>query len=474
MKASSKGATNGATNEAMARPLTAPPSAPRTVSPTGSLTGSMRRRVTSLSTASCFGVLSRFSLLFSLLTLLAVAGCVMPPLQPLGAERTAGDLEVDEAALWKQTREVQFEIESSGLVLEDETLDAYLASVLQRVTPDELRTAGLEPRVQVISDVRIHGYSFANGVIYLHTALLSRMKDETQLATVLTRELAHVVHRHTLRLKRDEKARADVMAWIGVGASLSQYGGTANLLAQAFSISSAMGFPYALEVTADQKGLALLAAAGYDVREAPDFFQGTVDYLAEIHTQGPAAWLPFAAPLPMTARIAGYRKIIAADYRNPDPGQLRPPIAAPERFRRQLQAATLRQAELELSAGLFVSAEKTARLSIEAAPRDPDCWLLLGRALQGQRNQPIKGRPVPPIGSLRETYGQVLELDRRQPAALRELGLTYYRSTAQRRPRESSAQALDYFRRYLAVVPGAADADYIQAYVSELEAELAE
>jgi len=402
----------------------------------------------------------------------AGSGCVMPPLEPLGAERTASDLEADEAALWKQTRQVQFEVESSGLVLEDATLDAYLDSVLQRVTPDELRTAGLAPRVQVISDVRIHGYSFANGVIYLHTALLSRMQDETQIATVFTRELAHVIHRHTLRLKRDEKARADVMAWIGVGASVSQYGGTAKLLAQAFSVSSAMGFPHALEVTADQKGLALLAAAGYDVREAPAFFQSTVDYLAEIHTQGPWAWASFVAPAPMTTRIAGYRKIIAADYANAGALDLRPPIADAATFRRRVQAATLRQTELELSAGLFVSAEKTARLAIEAAPRDPDCWLLLGRALQGQRNQPLKGRPVPPIASLREVYGEVLEIDRRQPAALRELGLTYYRTTAQRRPRESSAQALDYFRRYLAAAPRAADADYIQAYVSELEAEL--
>ncbi|MHA7836170.1 MAG: M48 family metalloprotease [bacterium] len=413
------------------------------------------------------------------------AGCVMPPLQPLGAERTAEDLEVDEAALWKQTRQVQFEVESSGLVLEDETLDAYLESVLQRVTPAELRTAGLAPRVQVISDVRIHGYSFANGVIYLHTALLSRMQDETQLATVLTRELAHVIHRHTLRLKRDEKVRADVMAWLGVGASISDYGGNVKLLAQAFSVSSALGFPYALEVTADEEGLALLAAAGYDVREAPDFFQGTVDYLAEIHTQGPAAWLPFAAPAPMTARIAGYRKIIAADYTDyTDSGgqaaadggahPLRPPIADPPTFRRKVQAATLRQAELELSAGLFVSAEKTARLAIGSSPRDPTCWLLLGRALQGQRNQPIKGRPVPPIKSLRETYARILEIDPTRPAALRELGLTYYQTTARRRPRESSRQALDYFRRYLAAAPRAPDADYIRAYLGELEEELAE
>lgn len=403
---------------------------------------------------------------------LFVAGCVMPPLQPLGAERTAGDLEADEEALWKQTRRIQFEVESSGLVLEDEAMNTYLGEVLQRVTPAELQSAGLAPRVQVISDVRIHGYSFANGVIYLHTALLSRMQGETQLATVLTRELAHVLHRHTLRLKRDEKARADVMAWLGVGASLSEYGGNAKLLAQAFSVSSALGFPYALEVVADEKGLALLAAAGYDVREAPAFFQGTVDYLAEIHTQGPWAWAAFVPPAPMTARIAGYRKIIDADYR--DVGDLQPPIADPESFRRRVQAATLRQAELELSAGLFVSAEKTARLAIDTAPRDPAGWILLGRALQGQRNQPIQGRAIPSVSSLRETYTQILEIDEDEPAALRELALTFYRTTARSRPRESSRQALDYFRRYLAVAPRAADADYIRAYVSELEAELAD
>ena len=230
--------------------------------------------------------------------LLLTAGCVTPyvPLPTLGTEVTTTTLDEDERYLWKKSRALQHEVETSGLVFEDPELDAYLRRVLDRVSADELAVAGVDPRVQVISDVRIHGYSFANGVIYVHTALLARMQDETQLATVLSRELAHVIHRHALRARREETMRANTMAWVGVGSSVSEYGSGAQLIAQAFALSSATGFPHALETQADAKGLATLNASGYDVRQTPEFFQMTVDYLSEVHAQGPLAWAPFTPP----------------------------------------------------------------------------------------------------------------------------------------------------------------------------------
>lgn len=397
-------------------------------------------------------------------------GCLAPQVAPLGAEVTTATLADDEAYLWKKTREVQHEIETSGLRYVDPALDAYLAQVVGRVAPASLREAGLAPRVAVISDVQIHGYSFANGVIYLHTALLSRMEDEDALATVLTRELAHVIDRHTLRLKREEKARADALAWLGVGATLSQAGSGAQMLAQAYSISSAIGFPHQLEVEADRKGLELLHAAGYDVRRTPAFFEGTIEYLAELHPQGPLAWLAFAPPAPMTARIAGYRSVIAERY--PDPvasAGLVPPIADAKRFRRLVRGATERQAELELAAGLFLSAEKTARLACDAAESDPAPWLLLGRALQGQRDKPLPGRKLPSIGDVRAAYRQALAIDARNAPATRELGLTYYRTTGRVRTAKSAQTALQHLRRYLALAPEAQDADYVRAYIAELE-----
>ncbi|HPG25302.1 MAG TPA: M48 family metalloprotease, partial [Myxococcota bacterium] len=400
-------------------------------------------------------------LLLGLAVLGTAMGCARVPLAPLDAQQSTASLADDEAYLWKQTRETQFEIESSGLVLEDPAMDAYLARVLARVTPSSLVEAGVTPRVQVISDVAMHGYSFANGVIYLHVGLLARMTDETQLATVLTRELAHVIHRHALVLRRDAKGRADAMAWIGVGSSLSSYGGGAKMLAQAYSISTAVMLPQDLEVKADEEGLGLLAAAGYDVKATPDFFQMTLDYRKELHQQGPLAWMPYVAPPFVTGRITNYRQLLGTRFSGGN--RVEPPIADPATFRRNVHPATRRQAELELAAGVFRSAERTAKLATESDPSDAQAWVLLGRALQGQRDKPMNGYEVPSIHRVREAYEHALELDPRDAAATRELGLSYYRKTSRVRAPEASRAALAHFRRYLALAPGATDEAYIRA-----------
>lgn len=401
--------------------------------------------------------------------LTALVGCAYVPLPPLSADLTTRTLEPDERALWKKSRELQHKIRISGLLYEEPALDAYLAEILRRVTPPELVAASLEPRVQVVSNVNIHGYSFANGVIYLHTGLLARMRDETQLATVLSRELAHVVHRHALRTQRDKRAQADTLAWVGLGASVVDGGSQVKLLVEAASITSAVGFHHLLETAADEKGLAALAAAGYDVRETPAFFQMTIDDLARVHRQGVWGWVPFTPPPQMTARIAGYQALIDAHYSGrPD---VRPPVADPGAFRRTIHGATKRQAELELAAGLFLSADATARAATESIAKDPDAWVLLARALNGQRSKPLPAHPVPSIQSVRDALDTALRADPLHPAATRELGMTYYRTTGTSRSPQARREAVRNFRRYLDLAPGAGDANYVREYLRELGGE---
>ncbi|MEZ4217519.1 MAG: M48 family metalloprotease [Myxococcota bacterium] len=405
------------------------------------------------------------------LAALLLSACVTatPAPAPLAPERGVGALDADEQHLWKKSRELQHDVEIAGLLFVDRELDAYLARVLDRVLPDDLRRAGLEPSVHVVSNVNIHGYSFANGVVYLHTALLARMADETQLATVLTRELAHVKLRNALRAQRDARIRADSLAWIGVGSTLVQGGAQIQLLAQAASISTAPGFHHSLEVLADREGLAMLAAAGYDVKGTPGFFEMTLDYVEEVHGQGAWGWVAFSPPPAMTARIAGYRSLVESQYADAPPP--RPPLLEPQAFRRRLQPATLRQADLELAAGLPISSAHTARLATEADANDADAWLALARALAAQREKALPGKPLPSIHEVRDALDRALRADPRHAAATRELALSYYRPTGTARTREDARTALRHFRRYLSLAPRADDAEYVRGYVRELTQE---
>ncbi len=415
--------------------------------------------------------------LVSILALASVMlslGCVVPytPLPTLSAELNAQTLDQDESYLWKKSSELQYEIEKSGLLFQDPALDSYLAQVLARVTPQELSAAGVTPRVAVISDVQIHGYSFANGVVYLHTALLSRMQDETQLATVLSRELAHVVNRHALRAGREAKLRADTMAWVGIGVSVAgEYGSSAKLLAQAFEISSAVGFPAALETQADRKGLELLDRAGYDVRATPEFFQMTVDYLAEVHTQGPWAWVAFTPPIQMTTRIAGYRSVIEQEYAATanTAGPTKTPLASNDRFRRMLHSVAQRQADLELAAGLSYSAANTARFATQSDPRDPQSWYLLGKALEIQRANPIIGKTAPSVDEVREAFRKAIQVRSTHAYSIRDLAMTHYRGENGERSPQDGKEATRLFQQYLRLAPNAGDTAYVRTYLEELK-----
>jgi len=396
----------------------------------------------------------------------ASLGCVTPPLPPLGGDRTAAQLEADEQALWKESREIQYKIESSGLLFEDRGVDAYLARVLERATPARLRAAGLEPRIEVISDLNIHGYSFANGVIYIHTALLAQMADETMLAAMLTRELAHVANRNALRAKRENRRSADALAWVGVGSALVEGGGQAKLLVQAASMTSAVGFHHTIETIADERGLEFLDEAGYAVARTPSLYEATIAYIAEVHAQGVWGWVPFTPPPQVVARVNGMRQLIATKYPNQE--QTRAPSLDAAAFRRTVHPVTIRQTELELAAGLFRSAEKTARRATESAPRDASPWILLGKALAGQRTKPIPGQPLPAVDDVRAAYDEALRRDRRNADAVREMALSYYRTNGAARSQAESDEALTLFRRYLRLAPDAKDRAYVEGYLREL------
>ena len=128
-----------------------------------------------------------------------------------------------------------------------------------------------------------------------------------------------------------------------------------------------------------------------------------------------------------------------------------------------------RQAELELASGLFLSAEKTARLATDSDPDDRTAWILLGQALQGRRDKPLPGHTPPSIHDVRAAYEKALAARPKDPVAIRELGMTYYRTSATERTPHATDMALVYLRQYLVVAPDADDAAFVRGYVGELE-----
>jgi len=235
---------------------------------------------------------------------------------------------------------------------------------------------------------------------------------------------------------------------------------------QAASMTSAVGFHHTIETIADERGLEFLDEAGYAVARTPSLYEATIAYIAEVHAQGVWGWVPFTPPPQVVARVNGMRQLIATKYPNQE--QTRAPSLDAAAFRRTVHPVTIRQTELELAAGLFRSAEKTARRATESAPRDASPWILLGKALAGQRTKPIPGQPLPAVDDVRAAYDEALRRDRRNADAVREMALSYYRTNGAARSQAESDEALTLFRRYLRLAPDAKDRAYVEGYLREL------
>lgn len=397
--------------------------------------------------------------------LLLVSGCLLPP-PPLDEASANAELERDEAHLIKQALEAQRRLNQSGLLYEDPRLEQYLAEVAIKVAGSRLAAAGITPDVRVVGDVDMNAFSYPNGVLYLHTALLARMENEAQLATVIGREYAHVLHRHTLIAHRERKTNASLLAATGLAGSMVQGGGIANMMLRAGSASSIAGFSHLREVAADRLGLEMMAAAGYDLDQAPRLFERTIEYQKEVGAQKATASSIFvlSTTAHVQARISGYRKLIASEYAELSADSNR--WVGEARFRGAVRGAVVRQARLELDGGRFRSAEVTIRPVLARDGADAEAWAVLGEALEQQSRRGLDGTLAEASD---EAYRKAVALDGGLVPAHRALGLSLYRRVRSGVDVETSREALLHLRRYLQLAPGASDRAYIRHYIDELE-----
>lgn len=205
------------------------------------------------------------ALLGLLLSACASAGSVQD-IQP--GERP--DLESDEAGLWMKMDRVEEELVSSGRVVEDPELNAYLRQIVCRLTPDYCQ----DIRVYLVRTPGFNASMAPNGVMTVWTGLLLRCQNEAQLAYVLGHELAHYIERHSLKHWRDLRDTTTGLAFFRFATAITGLGLVGDL-ATIGALGGVMAYSRDYEREADQIGLALMQRAGYSGAEAPKIW----DYL---------------------------------------------------------------------------------------------------------------------------------------------------------------------------------------------------
>ncbi len=186
--------------------------------------------------------------------------------------------EKDEQGLWQQYERVEHEIAGSNLLLQDKALTSYVGDLTERVGGP----AAKDLRIYLAHIPEFNAFMAPTGFMVVFTGLLTRMRDEAQLAGVIAHEAGHFLRRHHIRGWRDLRRKSDVLTILAMGAGVGGAGagvylGDAVRLAEMGAILSLFAYSRELEAEADAMGLRLISEAAYDPTAMPETWQQLIE-----------------------------------------------------------------------------------------------------------------------------------------------------------------------------------------------------
>lgn len=178
-----------------------------------------------------------------------------------------------EQTLSIQTEQIMGEVimqqlRTSGLLTSDPLLTEYITQLGKRL----LHAVPRHPfkiKFYTINDFNLNAFAFFGGNIVVHTGLIAGVESESELAAVLSHELAHVLQKHLGRLLAHNKKLmpltiAELVAAIVIGMGSPEIGSHAIPGILAGHQQQLINFTRENEHEADRIGMQILANAHFD------------------------------------------------------------------------------------------------------------------------------------------------------------------------------------------------------------------
>lgn len=129
----------------------------------------------------------------------------------------------------------------------------------------------------LINNREINAFAFFGGYVALHSGLFLHAQTESELASVVAHEIAHITQRHLARSMEEQARRspATVAALVGsllLAIAAPEAGIAAIHATTAGAMQSSINYTRSNEKEADRFGIDTLAKSGFDVSAMPRFF----------------------------------------------------------------------------------------------------------------------------------------------------------------------------------------------------------
>ncbi|HVI70494.1 MAG TPA: M48 family metalloprotease, partial [Pyrinomonadaceae bacterium] len=215
-----------------------------------------------------------FCIVFTPLAPVALAQKKKAPVEatppPLREEFKFGDVDLE---VLEQADLLDVRLERDGLVLADESANAYVRRIGRSLIPQGLALERVSWRFRILRDPQPNAFALPNGSIYVTTGLMTLIENESQLAAIIAHELTHVMRRHTYvhnRSNRKKFMTMNVMAAVGAYAPGGIVGAVimvVTTVAPFIMIATIYGYSRDLEREADLKGIDMMISAEYPPEE---------------------------------------------------------------------------------------------------------------------------------------------------------------------------------------------------------------
>lgn len=364
----------------------------------------------------------------------------------------------DEAELWERATSHEERLRKIGTLKPHPEIEAYLDDMAERMLGDFLDHLDVELKFVVVEEPTLNAWAYPYGTIGIHTGLLVRMDNEAQLAAIVSHEISHFLQRHTYRemLSRGRQGLFGKGLGLLASAALARETGTfdpnvGNFAGDLWYNLSTSGYSQKNEYVADEEGLMLMANAGLSRDESIPAFEKLAEN--EVYGAGDPRQMWSSHPR-LEDRIKNLKKEIKRAQRKKDyvAGEVPPAID----YYRAIASAYLVTAKLDFDEGQFDRAREGLDRYVQARPKDPEGYFLMGEAY---RRQNPKG---PDFSKAIEAYEAAIDQDWRYADAHKEIGMAY-------RLLGDNDEARDAFERYLRLAPDAADAGIIRGYLEEMQ-----
>jgi beta-barrel assembly-enhancing protease len=149
-------------------------------------------------------------------------------------------------------------------ILNDRALTDRVNRIGQRLAAN-IKRQNLTYTFQVVDDKSINAAATMGGYVYVNKGLIDAAANDAELASVIAHELGHIEARHSI-----EQAKNSALAQTGAAALKLDQNQLVNIATQiGFNLPRSRRF----ELDADERGLRMLTAAGYDGQAAVSFMQ---------------------------------------------------------------------------------------------------------------------------------------------------------------------------------------------------------